>query len=77
MVARATATDTGLVFGAPEQLFEGHYDRHPWTYPQLRNYDITPDGERFIMLRPADASASRLSVVLNWTQELLERVPVN
>ena len=47
-----------------------------------RDYDITPDGERFIMVFPADqteadeSSRFQINVVLNWTQELLERVPV-
>ena len=77
MVARATTTTTGLVFAVPERVFEGHYDRHPWTVPDLRNYDITPDGERFIMLRPADTGPPLMNVVLNWHSELLERVPVN
>ena len=77
MVARATVDDAHIVFAPPEQLFEGHYDRHPWTTPQLRNYDVTEDGERFIMLRRADASPPRMNVVLNWQSELLERVPHN
>lgn len=77
MVAKVTATVPELVFGAPEQLFEGHYDRHPWSLVTgQRNYDVTPDGQRFIMLRRADAGLPRINLVLNWTQELLELVPI-
>lgn len=47
-----------------------------------RDYDITPDG-RFLMVFPADPADSseparpRINVVLNWFEELKERVPVN
>ena len=77
MVAEVAATVPELVFGVPRQLFEGHYDRHPWglTIGQ-RNYDVMPDGQRFIMLRRADARLPRFNVVLNWDSELLARVPI-
>ena len=41
-----------------------------------------PDGERFAMVFPAEGADDgesvppRINVVLNWHQELLERVPV-
>ena len=42
-----------------------------------RNYDVTPDGKRFLMVRGADASqAETIHVVVNWIEELKERVPV-
>ena len=46
-----------------------------------RRYDITPDGERFILRRPAgtqtaaDDAFRGLIVVQHWFQELTERVP--
>ena len=47
-------------------------------------YDVAPDAQRFLMLKlgargDADdpfAGLSQIHFVLNWTQELLERVPV-
>ena len=30
----------------------------------IDGYDVTPDGERFIMVRPADTSKPRMNVVL-------------
>ena len=41
-------------------------------------WDISPDGQRFLMIKPTEGSEDDqgLTVVLNWTQELLERVPV-
>ena len=46
-----------------------------------RGLDISPDGERFLMIREdgiADTAmdGSRINVVLNWRQELLEKIPV-
>lgn len=47
-----------------------------------RNYDITPDGEHRLMVYPAATSDSgepvtpRINIVLNWFEELKERVPV-
>ena len=45
-------------------------------------WDITPDGERFVMVQPAYADANPtpggpINVVLNWTQELKRLVPTN
>jgi serine/threonine-protein kinase len=47
-----------------------------------RDFDITPDAERFVMIYPADLAArqgapsARIDVVLNWQQEVVSRVPV-
>ena len=47
-----------------------------------RDYDITPDGEQFVMIFPVDrieggeASRPQINVVLIWFEELKERVPV-
>ena len=48
----------------------------------FRDYDITPDGERFVMVFPTGqtdsggSAAQRINIVLNWFEELKERVPV-
>jgi serine/threonine-protein kinase len=49
--------------------------------PNPRNYDITPDGKRFLaVVNPLQAEqtpvAPQIQVVLNWFRELQERVPV-
>jgi hypothetical protein len=48
----------------------------------LRAYDVSPDGQRFLMIKnavPADgkssAPAPSVIVVLNWREELKARVP--
>ena len=49
-----------------------------------RQWDIAPDGERFLLLNPGDvpdldsgATQLQIIVVLNWFEELRQRVPVN
>ena len=37
--------------------------------PFQREYDVTPDGQRFIMVRPG-AATSTLMMVYNWAEEL-------
>jgi dipeptidyl aminopeptidase/acylaminoacyl peptidase len=55
--------------GEPRMLFEGQYLPTPLTFP---DYDVSRDGQRFLMLKPAgQAQAStQINVVLNWTEEL-------
>jgi serine/threonine-protein kinase len=38
-------------------------------------YDITPDDERFVMLRREERETEELILVLNWFEELEARVP--
>ncbi len=46
-----------------------------------RDYDMSPDGKRLLMVFPADRPDSgqparpRINFVLNWFEELKERVP--
>ena len=66
-------TQTEFPFGTPEVLFEGRYAQAVGGV----YYDVHPDGDRFLMLQPSqDATPSELRVVLNWFEELKERVPV-
>jgi hypothetical protein len=61
--------------GPPRELFSGPYPDNPgWTRP--RSYDVTPDGERFLLARlPTDRPQPRITVVLNWFEELLAKAP--
>jgi hypothetical protein len=56
-------------------LFEGPYLATPLTSPY---YDVAPDGRRFLMLKPTEqsqAAPTQIYVVLNWFDELKQRVP--
>jgi Tol biopolymer transport system component len=67
--------------GNPELLFSGNYDRLSPESGQA--WDISPDGKKFIMMKPAvsaDASSKpeelqQINLVLNWFEELKQRVP--
>jgi eukaryotic-like serine/threonine-protein kinase len=55
--------------GKPVQLFEGSYVPTPLSFP---NYDVSLDGQRFLMLKNATPTqtVSQIDVVLNWVDEL-------
>jgi serine/threonine-protein kinase len=65
-------TQPTLAPGKPRLLFEGHYNG---SFDSA-NYDVAPDGQRFLMLKPMDAPAmTQINVVQNWFEELTRRVP--
>jgi len=62
VVAVPVETGDGLTVGAPRMLFEGRY-RGAW--------DVTPDGERFLMLTLSQTLlVSHARVVFNWSPHL-------
>jgi serine/threonine-protein kinase len=67
-------TDSSFSAGNARRLFEGQY----YAGPQGgRNYDVSPDGQRFLMIgNSEDASAQPTIVVVeNWAEELKRLVP--
>jgi Tol biopolymer transport system component len=69
-------TQPTFSFGKPSPLPISGAAQPPGT---PRNYDITPDGKRFLVVLPANGSSRsnlQINVVLNWFRELQERVPV-
>jgi dipeptidyl aminopeptidase/acylaminoacyl peptidase len=81
--AMAVPVETGSAFshGKPKVLFQlkttvrlSGIDLSDWTY-----WDISPDGKRFLMWKETDAAAEgprKINIILNWTEELKQRVPV-
>ena len=71
-MAVAVETEPSLSFGIPEKLFKntnlglGIMSGTPW--------DIHPDGKRFLMMKPAAASGGKINVVVNWFEELRQRM---
>ena len=61
--------------GRPKVLFEGGYDLDPFRTGRA-NYDVSADGQFLMVRRREMVSTARLTIVLNWFQELTERVPV-
>ena len=73
MMAVSVKTDSGFTYGTPQTLFVG-----PYRDRDGRTYDVAADG-RFLMVSgvtAADARPPEINVVINWFQELTERVPV-
>jgi serine/threonine-protein kinase len=62
---------------APVKLFHGHYDTRGPIPPRM--YDVSPDGQRFLMLKPAGsdqpAAAPSITIVQHFAEELKARVP--
>jgi len=73
MLAVDVTTEPEFSHGAPYELFD-----HPYYASFGRQFDIAPDGERFLMLETNEAAAessSRINIILNWFEELKQRVP--
>ena len=64
-----------LDFGDHQRLFDGGWELRGPEQPNLKTYDVTPDGEHFVMVRHAPAAIpDRINIVQNWFEELRERV---
>jgi len=71
----AVALETEPTFnpGKTEPLFQGKY---------ASSWDINPDGKRFLMMKEVESTSPeaggprRINVVVNWFEELKQRVPV-
>ena len=68
------STQPDFSIGKPKMLFQGPYVPTPFTFP---NYDVSPDGQRFLMLKSSEQAASltQIVVVQNWFEELKQKVP--
>jgi serine/threonine protein kinase/Tol biopolymer transport system component len=60
-----------LTLSQPRQLFD---QRYVFQNISLANYDVSPDGQQFLMVKD-ETGSGRLNVVLNWTEELKRLVP--
>jgi dipeptidyl aminopeptidase/acylaminoacyl peptidase len=70
-------TDPTFRLETPKKLFSGPY----------LGWDVSPDGKRFLLIREKREVSSdresetvglrKINIVLNWFEELKERVPVN
>jgi len=77
MMAVDVMTQGTFSAGKPKMLFEAPYGPAPGL--GLSNYDVSADGQRFLMLKPGEQqaqTATQISVVLNWFEELKRKVPV-
>src|SRR5262249_50738011 len=73
MAVPITTTPT-FSAGTPRVLFEGAFRADG----AFRGYDVTPDGQRFLMVREIPQQPARVSqmvLVQNWHEELKRLVP--
>jgi Tol biopolymer transport system component len=72
VMAVPVETKPALHIGTSRRLFDGPYAGADGD----RKFDVTPDGRRFLMIERVDpTNGHQLVVVLNWTEELKQRVP--
>ncbi len=72
MIAVPVSTRGDLTVGVTSVLFDVPFDIDPFNN-DATNYDVTRDGQRFIMVQRAtepDRSRQQLNIVVNWTEEL-------
>jgi Tol biopolymer transport system component len=78
MMAVSVTTGPTFTSGRPRELWKGHYSHGMSSScgpagPTSSNYDVTPDGERFLMIKDDDqdsAVSRQIVVVLGWAEEL-------
>jgi serine/threonine-protein kinase len=76
MMVVGIETEPTFTGGSPVVLFTGRYT----SGVPVANYDISPDGQRFLMIKAADeeeGQAAQINVILNWDEELKRLVPAN
>jgi serine/threonine protein kinase/Tol biopolymer transport system component len=75
MMAVDVTTQPTFSAGKPRMLFEGQYSLN--ATPSTRNYDVSLDGQRFLMVKPGEQeqTTAQINLVLNWFEELKQRVP--
>jgi len=76
MMAVPIRTEPELTAGSPQKLFEGQYkDLSLGPFP---SYDVTPNGQQFLMIKAVEGSQSgQINVVRNWFEELKRLVPTH
>jgi hypothetical protein len=69
MMVVETNTRMNFSAGAPKVLFEGHFT----PYQTEPSFDVTSDGQRFLVANPTGTARAEISVVLIWTDELKQK----
>jgi serine/threonine-protein kinase len=74
MMAVDVSTSPTLEVGKPRRIFEKRYEPTLALWP---NYDVSPDGRRFLMVKTIEEEEAppQINVVLNWHEELKRLVP--
>jgi hypothetical protein len=72
MMAVSVSTTPDVTLATPRVLFEQRYGYGSTV--ALTNYDVSADGQRFLMVK-SESGVAHLNVVLHWVEELKRLVP--
>ena len=78
-MAVGVETEPGFAPGNAKEVFAGGYYAPDASSPG-RTYDISPDGERFLMIKESGSdvtSSTEFILVQNWFEELKRLVPTD
>lgn len=73
LVAEVRLADR-LVLGTPRTVFKGRFRPSVVGPP---NYDVSLDGERFLMVEQGDELPTRMNIVVNWIEDLKRLAPTD
>jgi serine/threonine-protein kinase len=76
MMVVSVETEPAFRPGKPEVLFEGRYVNSRFG-PENPYYDISSDGQQFLMIKDIEGRTGQINVVLNWFEELKRLVPTD
>jgi hypothetical protein len=66
----AINTKPSLNLGIPRLLFE-----KPYLFnSRVTQYDIHPDGNRFLMIKDNESTHNEINIVLNWFELLIDKM---
>jgi eukaryotic-like serine/threonine-protein kinase len=69
MMAAPVKLGSSFEAGAPVALFQTHR-RQPVSLPEVFSYDVSGDGQRFLILSKVDeANVAPIAITLNWAGE--------
>ena len=71
-VVTMSETHDGIAAGEPRALFRT--ERNAFLYVE-HSYDVTPDGQRFLVMKAVEPRPTQINVVLGWLEELKTLVP--
>jgi serine/threonine-protein kinase len=70
MMVVSVETQPLLKLGMPKLLFE-----KPYIFDsRITQYDIHPDGNRFLMIKSEESKSNKINIVLNWFEVLKEKM---
>ena len=74
MLAVEVTTQPNFSAGQPHVLFERQYVAVP-PLQAGAEYDVSPDGQRFLMVKQTEQAGAPINVMLNWPEDMKRRAP--